>query len=225
MLILSQSVTQWMTSQPERFKSSIPSLQDSTEKYSFSSLRVTLTQNLCQKQQGHKDKNHVIPLIRINVSQTNLLNKKGKPSQLSPPQFQEHEYHILKCQLQNNCSVSPNIVTMRKHGFSLSSTHCDCKVRLHLGCLDTCTFLQQQFQSREQQVKQSLRESKTMQYIVVLTPPDYNLLIPPNTLLLLKPNGLAKKWIFYNPATQFPFNFLKITTSVLWHDHIFSTGG
>lgn len=45
--------------------------------------------------------------------------------------------------------------------------------------------------------------------------------MPPNTLLLLKSNSLAKKWISYNLATQFPFNFLKITTSILRHDHIF----
>lgn len=31
-LILSQPVTQWTTSQLERFKSSVPSLQDDTEK-------------------------------------------------------------------------------------------------------------------------------------------------------------------------------------------------
>lgn len=142
--ILSQPVTQWTTSQPERFKSSVLSLQDSTGKCSFSSLSVTLTQNLCQKQQGHKDKNDVIPLIRINFSQTNLLRKKGKPSRLSPPQFPQHmNTTFLNASPRNNCFVHPKIGTMGKHGSSLSSTQHECKVSLHLSFLDMCTFLQQ----------------------------------------------------------------------------------
>lgn len=138
--ILSQPVTQWTTSQPERFKSSVPSLQDSTGKRSFSSLSVTLTQNLCLKQQGHKDKNHVIPLIRINFPRQICCVKRASQVGCLLDSSQRMNTTFLNASPRNNCFAHPKIGTMGKHGSSLSSTHHECKVSLHLGFLDMCTF-------------------------------------------------------------------------------------
>lgn len=82
-----------------------------------------------------------------------------------------------------------------------------------------------QFWCREQ-VKQTLRESKSAQYTSVLNPDWLQFISTHRHITSVEVKQPEKeKWIFHNLATQFPFNFQKITTSILWHDHIFSTRG
>lgn len=51
--------------------------------------------------------------------------------------------------------------------------------------------------------------------MVVLNPARLPFINTSKHITSVASNSSAQKRIFYNPATQFPFNFLKITTSTL----------
>ena len=79
-----------------------------------------------------------------------------------------------------------------------------------------------QFWCREP-VTQRWRESKSAQYTSVLNPGWLQFITTHRHITSVEVKQAEKKRIFSNLATQFPFSFRKITTSILWHDHIFST--
>ena len=79
-----------------------------------------------------------------------------------------------------------------------------------------------QFWCREP-VTQRWRESKSAQYTSVLNPGWLQFITTHRHITSVEVKQAKKKRIFSNLATQFPFSFQKITTSILWHDHIFST--